>query len=381
MVVGRGMRRVPSSVERALLLVLVAVLAASCVASAATNPPSPSASPSADASRTPSASPSAEPTPSPAHTPTPRPTPVLVPAPLTGVLVTDAVAARRAIAVMVDDHADARPQSGFTDASIVWHAPAEGGIPRYMLVFGETVPTDIGPVRSARDYFVYWAGEWNALFAHSGGSPGALRLLRNQGNGELVYNADEFRWGRYFRRVRSRFAPHNLYTDGEQMRELAAELGATDEPRSPVWRFANDAPRADRPTGGSVETAFGANRVRFDYDRASNTYLRSVSGGTRHVDAASAERVAPKNVVVMHVRFGSLNDGTNKGRLDADLVGSGTAWVASNGTTVKGTWRKASLTDPSLFFDAKGRPVTFARGQTFIQVMPVDTRVTVKPGA
>jgi hypothetical protein len=295
--------------------------------------------------------------------------------------VRQSVAARRAIAVMIDDHADARPQSGFTGASVVWHAPAEGGIPRYMLVFAETIPADVGPVRSARDYFVYWAAEWNAMFMHAGGSPGALRLLREQGDGELVYDADEFRWGGYFRRVRSRFAPHNLYTDGERMRELAATLDATDEPLSPVWRFADDARAADRPTGGSIETAFGANRVRFDYDRVSNTYLRSVSGGARHLDAASRERVAPKNVVVMHVRFGSLNDGTNKGRLDADLVGSGTAWIASNGATVKGTWRKASLTDPTLFYDAKGRPVTFARGQTFIQVMPVDTKVTVKPGS
>ena len=83
-------------------------------------------------------------------------------------------ATRVPIAVMIDDHPDARPQVGLSSADVVWHAPAEGGIPRYMAVFHSHIQTDIGPVRSARDYFVQWAAELGAVYAHSGGSPKAL---------------------------------------------------------------------------------------------------------------------------------------------------------------------------------------------------------------
>ena len=97
---------------------------------------------------------------------------------------------------MIDDHLDARPQSGFNAASVVWQAPAEGGIPRYMMIFQDQVPAAVGPVRSARYYYIAWAAEWRAVYAHAGGSPQALRDARTpKGHGQCVYNADEFRWG------------------------------------------------------------------------------------------------------------------------------------------------------------------------------------------
>ncbi len=188
----------------------------------------------------PSASPSAETSPSesPSPTPTPIPTPILVPAPLTGLLVSPAAARRHPIAVMIDDLSPARPQSGFSAASVVWQAPAEGGIPRYMMIFGENQPTAVGPVRSARYYYIAWAAEWRAMYAHAGGSPQAIDTLRAQGSGKLVYNADEFAWGGYFHRISSRFAPHNLYTDGTQLDRLAKRIGAKGGGYKPIWGFA-----------------------------------------------------------------------------------------------------------------------------------------------
>src|SRR6476619_966831 len=169
--------------------------------------------PTADGTSSPATTPEPTPVPTatPEPTPTPVPTPILVPAPLTGLPVTQPVAKRHVIAVMVDDQFAARPQSGFNAASIVWQAPAEGGIPRYMLVFQENIPTDVGPVRSSRYYYIAWAAELRAVYAHAGGSPQALATLRAKGNGQLVYNADEFRWGGSFHRITTRFSPHNLY--------------------------------------------------------------------------------------------------------------------------------------------------------------------------
>jgi hypothetical protein len=100
----------------------------------------------------PTATPAVSPGPTtPLPSPTPAPPSSLVRAPLTGLLVTPAAARRHPIAVMIDDHLGARPQSGFNSAAIVWQAPAEGGIPRYMLVFQDTIPKAVGPIRSARE--------------------------------------------------------------------------------------------------------------------------------------------------------------------------------------------------------------------------------------
>jgi hypothetical protein len=308
-------------------------------------------------------------------------TPVLVPDPLTGVLVTPALAARHPIAVMVDDQADARPQSGFNQASVVWQAPAEGGIPRYMMIFGAGNPPAVGPVRSSRQYFIEWAAEWDALYVHVGGSPQAMATLASSGQGQFVYNADEFRWGpTYLWRITQRFAPHNVYTDGKHLRALAALVGATAPPAGPAWTFGPGAALADRPAGAELEITYPANTIAYHYDRVSNTYRRFVEGAPQ-IDAGDGRQVAPANVVVMTVIFGPLNDGEpNKKRLEAQDVGTGPALIATNGVTVSGTWSKASISAPTLFYDSAGNEVVFTAGQTFIQVVPPGTPVVVVAG-
>jgi hypothetical protein len=321
-------------------------------------------------------------TPSPTPTPSPSPTPILVPAPLTGRPVPPEVAARRPIAVMIDDLRPARPQSGFSAASVVWQAPAEGGIPRYMLVFQDQEPGSVGPVRSARYYYIAWAAEWHAVYAHVGGSPQAMSTLAAQGQGQLVFNADEFRWGGiFFHRIKERASPHNAYTDGDLLRRMATRIGAEDELQPAAWQFAADAPLEARPYGGLIKVVYPANTITYRYDRSTNTYPRSVTGETAQVDAATGRRVAPSNVVVMLMSFGPLNDGhPDKHRLEAKVVGSGKAWISTNGRTIVGSWEKASLTAPTQFFDAAGDPVTLTIGQTFVQVMPLGSTVTVTDG-
>ena len=305
----------------------------------------------------------------------------MVPAPLTGQLVTPAAAALHPIAVMIDDLYAARPQSGLSKASIIYQAPAEGGIPRYMAVFAETVPTDVGPVRSARYYFIAWASEWRAMYVHAGGSPQALTALRSQGNGQLVYNTDEFAHGRYFQRITRRAAPHNLYTTGRQLRTLATLLKATGAPKA-IWTFLPPAPLELRPVGGRITFAYPQNAIRYDYDRVTNTYLRTVTGEGAQKDASNKVRIAPTNVIIMWMKFGPLNDGeAYKHRLEATIVGSGPAWIATNGHTIKGTWKKRSISGATLFYDAAGHLVSLTVGQTFINVMLWGTPISIHDGA
>ena len=304
-------------------IVAVAVVAGGVigmVAAGSGSDPRPTGSAVAEASPTATAAPTAAPTPTPSPTPlptptpspTPVPTPSPVPAPLTGQLVSPAVAARHPIAVRVDDLGPARPQSGFNSAAVVWQAPAEGGIPRYMMIFQDQVPASVGPIRSARYYYIAWAAEWKALYAHVGGSPQAMETLRLKGSGQWVYNADEFRWGRYFHRTSDRNSPHNLYSEGKTLRQLAKRVGATDGPMAAVWRFGPDAPYAERPKGGTIQVSYPANAIKYTYDRTTNTYYRAVTRETRQVDAATGDRVHPKNVVVMIMQFGPLDDGDRK---------------------------------------------------------------------
>ncbi len=364
---------------------LLAVIAAGCGSPpASATPPAAGPSASAAAVETPSATatttPTATPAPTPEPIPTPEPTPLKVPSPLTGLLVTPDVAQRHPIAVMLDDLRVARPQSGISEASIVWHAPAEGGIPRYMAIFSDHLPKEIGPVRSARVYYLSWAAEYDAVYAHSGGSPAALALLKSQGDGSLVYDANEFYHGNgAFNRVTFRSAPHNVYTSGARMHRLGIRLGATDGPIEPAWQFAPDAPLDQRPYGGSIQVVYPRNTITYRYDRDTNTYPRSVTGEKAQTDAGNGERIAPKNVVVMYAQFTETGD--RKHRLDADIVGSGKASISINGRTVDGTWKKTAVKAPTQFFDASGQPVVFTAGQTFIQVVDIGTPVTIKPGS
>ncbi len=367
---------------------LVVVLGAGLIMSNPKATPAPSTTPPVVAVATPTGvpatlepSPSPTPTSAPTPSPTPEPAPILVSAPLTGRLVSPEAAQRHPIAVMIDDQSAARPQSGLNSASVVWQAPAEGGIPRYMLIFQENVPGAIGPVRSARYYYIAWAADWKAMYVHAGGSPQALSTLASKGAGQLVYNADQFRYGAYFWRINTRPAPHNLYTDGPALRALAGVVKAADGPITPAWTFAADPPLETRPIGGRIELAYLANRIHFDYDRTMNAYVRSVSGASPEIDPADGQVVAPRNVVIMVVQFGPLNDGSTSKRLEAQVIGRGPAWIASNGRTVKGTWRKSSLTSPTTFHDAAGNPVTLTIGQTFVEVLQASTSIRIADGA
>jgi hypothetical protein len=295
-------------------------------------------------------------------------------------MVSERASQRHPIAVMIDDLSAARPQSGLQSASIVWHAPAEGGIPRYMAIFADTLPEQVGPVRSARQYYIAWAAEWRAVYVHAGGSPQALATLAAKGRGQYVYNADEFRYNAYFGRVTDRFAPHNLYSTLANLRKLSAAAGAEPGPMEAKWKFAPDIPLEQRPEGGSITVSYPANTITYRYNREANTYRRSVSVEGSQRDASNGKRIAPKNVIVMLMDFHPLNDGSHKNRQEAQIIGDGRAFIFTNGKRIKGTWQKTKITGPTRFFDDDGNPVTLTAGQTFIQVLDLGSTVTYKKG-
>ena len=362
------------------------------LASATPTPTSaPTPSPSASPTPGPTPSPTSTPRPTPAPTPTPVPTPAPIPlvaGPLDGLSTPADLAVRPVVAVMIDDHPDARPQSGLSLARVVFQAPAEGGVPRYLALFHATDVESIGPIRSARLYFVAWAAEWRPLYVHVGGAPNALAYLRSV-DGSLVYNADGFRYeGSYMFRIRERFAPHNVYSDTKTLLKLARKLGAP-APGTGHWTFGAAWPGLERPAGGTITVPYPWNEIGYRYDAGTNRYLR-FSGGQPEIDAATDRQVAPANVVVLSMKAGRLTNDPHpeKGRLELAYTAGGAALVFHDGRLEQAYWTKADEGAPTLLWHvdpATGRPtrepVTLTPGQTFVQVVPIGTKVTWKLGA
>jgi Protein of unknown function (DUF3048) N-terminal domain/Protein of unknown function (DUF3048) C-terminal domain len=369
-------------------LVAISLLGGATVLVLSANPsPSPSPSPSVTASPSPSPSPIPSPSPSPTPTPSPSPTPSPTPRPeayedLSGIATTKALAHRYPLAVMIDDHPDARAQAGLASASVVWQAPVEGYIPRYMAMYQAGTAPNIGPVRSARFYFVKWASEVHAVYGHWGGPDPLLGYL-NGGNGHVV-NAD----GGGMSRVGWRAAPHNVYTTGEKLRKWAEARGATadalgyDGTQPGVLRPFRDAVPVEKrgPDGGTIRLSYELERVDYSYDRGSSTWLRSVDGRaqydaldvpTRVRGSGTGPRIAPRTVVVMVVpirRSGNIH-GPALGAMLADSVGRNTAWMFIEGRVIKGQWEKKSETARTRFLGPDGKEVVLPRGQLFVQVI------------
>jgi hypothetical protein len=297
---------------------------------------------------------------------------------LDGMPADPTVADRLPVAVMVDDNIVARPQYGLNAASIVYQAPADGGEDRYMLVFQEQDAKRVEAIRSGRPYFVNWASEYRAAFAHYGGDAKTLAFLPTI-NGKVLYNVDAlFGAGSAYHRDSARVAPHNAYGSTAVIRSFAIAHGAPAlMPSSAGFRpFTDDLPAGQRPTKGSITIPYGTGTTGYAYDAKSNSYLRSVAGKPQ-IDAADGKRVTARNVVVLFMAL-SIDPQSEPGHRRPVLaqIGSGRALVFHDGHVVVGTWRKDTASSLTRFFDAQGAEVPLVRGRIFIQVVPTGTKVT-----
>ncbi len=165
----------------------------------------------------------------------------------------------------------------------------------------------MGPVRSARRYYVGWAKEWRALYAHAGGAPNALAAVR-QANRKTLWDADQFRYSTTLYRISQRRAPHNVYSTGKKLRALGRRLGAKAPFTEPLWTFKEPADLAERPVGGSIVVPYRANRITYRYDRENDRYVRGVTGAKTQRDWTTKAVVAPSNVVVLFMGTGQLRN-------------------------------------------------------------------------
>ncbi len=295
---------------------------------------------------------------------------------LDGVLTTPALAHQLPMAIMIDDAAAARPQAGFNGASIVYQAPADGGQTRYMLVFQEGSSANVGPVRSARPYFVRWAAEYHALLGHYGGDHQSLTQVI-PGLAKSIYNMDDLNGGSCpYHRISTRRMPHNAYTNTSALRACLPKkhYPTTIDPAVPLRPFTDDLPLDQRPSAATITIPYRGQVVGYTYVRSTDSYLRSIDGRPQ-IDQSNMTRVTARNVIVL---WQSLTTYVEPGHIRPVVgqIGTGPAIVFRDGQAIAATWRKDDDTDLTRLYDASGHQIPLVRGRIFIQIVPNGTKVT-----
>ena len=265
-------------------------------------------------------------------------------------------------AIMIENSPDARPHSGIKQAEVIYEAIAEGGITRFLVLYQQHKPQLIGPVRSLRMYYVDWLAPYDASVAHVGGSHASLQEVRNGGYRDI----DQFFNGGSYWRAGDRRPPHNVYTSFERLDALNASKGYKSSNFTSLTR--TDGKANDKPNATSININFSSSwyNTHYDYDKASNSYLRSI-GGQPSNDREEG-RLAPSVVVALHVNETTvMEDGW---RQSIVTTGTGKATVFQNGTVAEYTWRKNGRKNPLEIIDSAGKPVALNRGQTWIAAVP-----------
>ncbi|MBU1018079.1 DUF3048 domain-containing protein [Patescibacteria group bacterium] len=289
------------------------------------------------------------------------------PSVLNGAPIEQDIGKGQALAVIIENYTPIRStQVGLEDAAIVYEVPTEGGITRLLAIYDGQPVEVMGPVRSARPYFITWASEYRAALVHVGGSPDSLANLR--GNFRL-FNIDEFADYVTIWRNNQYLAPHNAFTSTENIYKRLNKEEYYQPVKTKRFPFKNPDSESGDIRTITIDFSIAPYAVKYDYDEATHTYTRSNGGKPHH-------NIKPANVVVQFVDTQVLDD---IGRLRIQTHGTGNAVVFRDGHVIEGTWEKdASINSPdqpmdqswTKFFDKNGNEITLNRGQVWIEVVP-----------
>lgn len=308
--------------------------------------------------------------------------PVPITSPLTGLEVSADDTKRPTISVMIENTVFARPQSGLKEAGVVYEAIAEAGITRFLAIYQEGKPGNIGPVRSSRPYYVDWARGFDAMYSHAGGSPDALAKIKADGAKDL----DQFANPDFYRRISTRQAPHNLYTDIGQLSTASNQKGWTTS-KFTSWPRKKEIAADKRTIAGAITASQIDMNIsgptynsHYDYVLESNSYKRS-EGGEGHIDAESKEQLSPKVVIALIVPYALEADGYHS---NYQLDGTGSMVVFQDGVATKGTWTRTNIDTAGAaaqyeFSDEAGQPLKLNAGQTWLTVLGDASAVTYAP--
>jgi hypothetical protein len=271
----------------------------------------------------------------------------------------------RAVAVMINNHPKARPQSGLNKADIVYEILAEGDITRFLAVFQSERPTNIGPVRSARAYYIELAKGLDALYIAHGYSEEAKKLLEDNYidnlNG-MVYD------GTLFQRSSSRKAPHNSYITYENILKGAEQKKYSMKKSPPSFKFLSQE-ESKNVTGNdakSVKISYSKSKISdsiYEFDAALGKYKR-FSGEEQTVDLETHEPILLDNIFIIEATH-QVTDSV--GHNEIDLKSGGKAYLLQMGKVNEVDWKNRN---GRIVPVKDGKEVPFVQGRTWVNVVP-----------
>ncbi|WP_078592545.1 DUF3048 domain-containing protein [Evansella clarkii] len=273
----------------------------------------------------------------------------------------------RPFGVMIENSAAARPQSGLYQADIVYEVLTEATITRFLAFYHSKQPEVIGPVRSARDYYLPLNNGYDAVYVSAGGSPDALAQIEQ---GFVDHISGLHYDGTYFTRSSERKAPHNMYTSYSALEEAFGKTGYESVYNFPELTFTDNLGEGTSDSlarAAEVEVVYGgaSNNVQFRYDTEAERYLR-YNGGQASEDLETGNPVAPKNVFIVAAPHKVIDD---QGRRAIDLSGNGKGYLIQGGFLQEVDWENR---DNQIIPVKDGNAVPFLSGQTWINIIPAE---------
>lgn len=285
--------------------------------------------------------------------------------PTTGMDLEESEGEKIGFAVMVENSPASRPHSGLADADLVYEIEVEGGITRFLAVFHDSIPEQIGPVRSSRHYFIPIAESWNIPYIHLGGSPQAYEKLKQTSIKTIDGISSEWK---YFERDNSRKAPHNAYLLTNKLLpglDTDTDKEANMEP-NPHYTFGENDELNE--TGNDVKNIYISypfkNEVSYKYDKEDESFKRYINSEP-HKDRVTGAHISPRHVIVLYAHHESI-PGDKSGRIHVDLNNEGRAGIFTYGKYLEGTWKNV---DGKLEVFLNGEKLRLKPGKTWIQIV------------
>lgn len=270
----------------------------------------------------------------------------------------------RAVAAMINNQPEARPQTGLSKADIVYEVLSEGSITRFLAIYQSEKPENMGPIRSSRDYFIELAQGYDALYIAHGYSPDAQKMLFSGKYDNLNGMQHD---GTLFKRASFRKAPHNSYITYENV-EKGAEKAGYEMTIPPAKMEFLDEDKVENIQGakvGNLKIAYDSSQflVEYQFDQESGKYSR-YSGGVQTSEYETEVPVLMDNIIVIETAHQVLD---SVGRRSVDLNSGGKAYLFQKGIMKELEWKNK---DGRMLPYEDGLPAKLVPGKTWINIVP-----------
>lgn len=283
----------------------------------------------------------------------------------------------RPIAVMIDNHSDAWPQAGLNQAYMVYEIIVEGGETRLMALFKGVDVEKIGPVRSARHYFIDYAMENDAIYVHFGQSPQAKTDLSKYSIDDIDGIAED---GTTFWRTKDKVAPHNAATSTEKLLQSAKNKKyKTTSTQESVLNYVTEEVNLEEGQDAKTITIPHSNlqTVKYEYDEENKVYVR-YARGEKQTDWDTDTDITTKNIIITFCDNYTLTDTENKGRQGLKNIGTFDGYYITNGKAIKIKCIKNARDEQTIYQDMEGNEIDVNDGNAFVNICPTSAKVEIE---